>query len=86
MIFFSLLPMIITPLVGSLILYWMIDARGVVGATLITLRADPDLSLKASPPDLDRAVLLWRLDQRAVLVRRLLCRSADGPGDTLESR
>jgi ABC-type sugar transport system permease subunit len=31
-IFFSLLPMIVTPLVGSLILFWMIDAQGVIGA------------------------------------------------------
>jgi multiple sugar transport system permease protein len=48
-IFFSLLPMIITPLVGSLILYWMIDSRGILGATLQDLVGDPTLSLKASP-------------------------------------
>ncbi len=48
-IFVSLLPMIVTPLVGSLILFWMIDADGVIGATLQWLFADPDLSLKASP-------------------------------------
>lgn len=52
-IFFSLLPMIVTPLVGSLILYWMIDARGVIGASLQGLMGDPTLSLKASP------VLTW---------------------------
>lgn len=48
-IFFSLLPMIVTPLVGSLVLFWMIDSRGVVGAFLQYLFADPSLSLKASP-------------------------------------
>jgi multiple sugar transport system permease protein len=48
-IFTSLLPMIITPLVGSLILFWMIDSRGVIGKTLQLLFEDPDLSLKASP-------------------------------------
>ena len=48
-IFFSLLPMIVTPLVGSLILFWMIDARGVIGASLAALFHDPGLSLKASP-------------------------------------
>ena len=48
-IFFSLLPMIITPLVGSLILYWMIDSRGILGATLQDVFNDPNLSLKASP-------------------------------------
>jgi ABC-type sugar transport system permease subunit len=48
-IFVSLLPMIVTPLVGSLILFWMIDANGVIGASLQALTGDPDLSLKASP-------------------------------------
>lgn len=48
-IFFSLLPMIVTPLIGALVLFWMIDSRGVIGATLQSLFADPQLSLKASP-------------------------------------
>jgi multiple sugar transport system permease protein len=48
-IFFSLLPMIVTPLIGSLILFWMIDAEGIIGATLQRLFDDPNLSLKASP-------------------------------------
>jgi len=47
-IFFSLLPMIVTPLIGSLILFWMIDSRGVIGTGLQWLFSDPDLSLKAS--------------------------------------
>lgn len=47
-IFFSLLPMIVTPLVGSLILFWMIDSRGILGSSLQLLFNDPDLSLKAS--------------------------------------
>ncbi len=33
-IFFSLLPMIVTPLIGSLILFWMIDSRGILGNLL----------------------------------------------------
>ena len=49
-IFFSLLPMIVTPLIGSLILFWMIDSRGIIGSTLQRLLEDPDLSLKASTP------------------------------------
>jgi len=53
LIFFSLLPMIVTPLVGSLILFWMIDARGVLGNAISYLANDPDLSLKASTP------LMW---------------------------
>lgn len=52
-IFFSLLPMIITPLVGALILFWMINSQGIIGASLQDLFNDPNLSLKASP------VLTW---------------------------
>ncbi len=48
-IFVSLLPMIVTPLIGSLILFWMIDAQGIIGQTLQRIFDDPDLSLKASP-------------------------------------
>ncbi|MCM2477336.1 sugar ABC transporter permease [Rhizobium sp. CG5] len=48
-IFVSLLPMIITPLIGSLILFWMIDANGIIGASLQRIFSDPNLSLKASP-------------------------------------
>ncbi len=47
-IFASVLPMIVTPLIGSLILFWMIDSRGILGATLQILFSDPDLSLKSS--------------------------------------
>lgn len=47
-IFFSLLPMIVTPLVGALILFWMVDARGILGAALQWLADDPNLSVKAS--------------------------------------
>jgi carbohydrate ABC transporter membrane protein 1, CUT1 family (TC 3.A.1.1.-) len=52
-IFFSLLPMIVTPLLGALILFWMVDARGILGTFLQWLAADPDLSVKASTP------LMW---------------------------
>ncbi|AUH34257.1 carbohydrate ABC transporter permease [Paracoccus tegillarcae] len=48
-IFFSLLPMIVTPLIGALVLFWMIDSRGVIGASLQVLFDNPQLSLKASP-------------------------------------
>ena len=52
-IFVSILPMIITPLVGSLILAWMFNPAGIFGATLQWLTGDPTLSLRASP------VLTW---------------------------
>ena len=48
-IFFSLLPMIVTPIIGGLILFWMIDAQGILGKSLQALFDDPTLSLKASP-------------------------------------
>ena len=48
MIFFSLLPMIVTPLLGSLILFWMVDSRGVIGSALVSLAGDPNFSMKAS--------------------------------------
>ncbi|MFG5381533.1 carbohydrate ABC transporter permease [Yoonia sp. R2-816] len=54
-IFFSLLPMIVTPLVGSLILFWMVDARGILGTGLQWLANDPSLSVKASTP------LMWAM-------------------------
>jgi multiple sugar transport system permease protein len=49
-IFASLLPMIVTPLIGSLILFWMIDANGIIGQSLQLFFDDPNLSLKASVP------------------------------------
>lgn len=52
-IFVSLLPMIVTPLVGSLILFWMVDGDGIIGNTLQRIFDDNSLSLKASP------VLTW---------------------------
>mgnify|MGYP005659867573 FL=1 len=47
-IFVSLLPFLVTPLVGSLILFWMVDGDGIIGATIQLIFNDPDLSLKAS--------------------------------------
>ena len=38
---------------GPLILFWMVDARGIVGTALISLSGDPSLSVKASTP------LMW---------------------------
>jgi len=52
-IFVSLLPFLVTPLVGSLILFWMVDGDGVIGATIQNIFNDPSLSLKASTP------LMW---------------------------
>ena len=54
-IFISLLPFLVTPLVGSLILFWMVDSDGVIGATIQLIFDDPNLSLKAS------AALTWTM-------------------------
>ncbi|MEM1236389.1 MAG: sugar ABC transporter permease [Pseudomonadota bacterium] len=47
-IFISLLPMIVTPLVGALILFWMVDGDGIIGATIQKIFNDPSLSLKST--------------------------------------
>ena len=47
-IFGAILPMIVTPLIGSLVLFWMIDSQGIIGATIQILFDDQNLSLKAS--------------------------------------
>ncbi|QXT40875.1 carbohydrate ABC transporter permease [Gymnodinialimonas ceratoperidinii] len=47
-IFMSLLPMMVPPVVGSLILLWMVDAEGIIGATIQNLFNDPSLSIRAS--------------------------------------
>jgi len=52
-IFISLLPFIVTPLVGSLVLFWMVDARGILGTGLQWLANDPTLSVKAN------TALMW---------------------------
>lgn len=54
-IFFSLLPFIVTPLVGSLVLFWMVDARGILGTGLQWLAGDPTLSVKAN------TALMWMM-------------------------
>lgn len=52
-IFVSLLPFLVTPLVGALTLAWMVDGDGIIGASLQILFDDPSLSIKASTP------LMW---------------------------
>ncbi len=46
--YLTLLPMLVPTFLGALVLFWMIDARGLVGSALIALSGNPDLSLKAS--------------------------------------
>lgn len=85
-IFFSLLPMIVTPLIGSLVLFWMVDANGVIGAGMQRLFDDPDLSLKASPT-LTWAMLfvygVWHSAPFAFIVFYAGLQTV--PGETLEA-
>lgn len=85
-IFLSLLPMIITPLIGSLILFWMIDSRGIIGTLIQSLAGDPNLSMKASTP-LTWVMLMvygvWHAAPFAFVVYYAGLQSV--PKDTLES-
>ncbi len=85
-IFFSLLPMIVTPLIGSLVLFWMIDSNGILGASLQRLFNDPELTLKASPT-LTWSVLMtygvWHSAPFSFIVFYAGLQSV--PKDTLES-
>lgn len=49
-IFVSILPMIITPLVGAMIVSWMFNPAGILGATLQWLLNAPGLSLRSNLP------------------------------------
>jgi ABC-type sugar transport system permease subunit len=85
-IFFSLLPMIVTPLVGALILFWMVDARGVLGVAIQSLVGDPDLSVKASTPMMWAMLIVygvWSTAPFAFVVYYAGLQTV--PKDTLES-
>ena len=58
-IFAGLLPMIITPLIGALVLFWMIDGNGILGSAVQFVVGNPDLSLKASTPMVWAVILIY---------------------------
>ena len=58
-IFAGLLPMIITPLIGALVLFWMIDGNGILGSAVQFVVGNPDLSLKASTPLVWMVILIY---------------------------
>ena len=58
-IFVSLLPMIITPLIGSLVLYWMLNSRGILGNLLQWISGNPELSISASGPLMWASLILY---------------------------
>ncbi len=85
-IFVSLLPMIVTPLVGALILFWMVDARGVLGAAIQAMAGNPDLSIKASTPLMWAMIMvygIWSTSPFAFVVYYAGLQTV--PQDTLES-
>jgi len=85
-IFFSLLPMIITPLIGSLILYWMLSPNGILGATIQHIFSDPTLSLRASPALTWGALLTYGVWTNAPFSFVVFYAGLQTvPGDTLES-
>jgi len=85
-IFFSLLPMIITPLIGSLILYWMIQPNGIIGANLRVLFDDPNLSLRQSPMLTWLSLLFYGVWTNAPFSFVVFYAGLQTvPGDTLES-
>jgi len=85
-IFFSLLPMIITPLVGSLILFWMINPQGIIGATIQHIFNDNTLSLRASPMLTWASLLFYGVWTNAPFSFVVFYAGLQTvPGDTLES-
>jgi ABC-type sugar transport system permease subunit len=85
-IFVSLLPMIITPLIGSLVLFWMIDANGIIGGTLQKLVGDSELSLKASATLTWVVIVIYGVWNAAPFAFIILYTGLQTvPGDTLES-
>jgi multiple sugar transport system permease protein len=85
-IFFSLLPMIITPLIGSLILYWMISAEGILGVGLKWLFSDPTLSLKSSLPLTWITLIIYGIWTNAPFSFVVFYAGLQTvPGDTMES-
>ncbi len=85
-IFATLLPFIVTPLIGSLVLFWMIDADGIIGSSLQWLYNDPNLSLKASPTLTWITVIIygiWHTTPFAFIVFYAGLQTV--PGETLES-
>ncbi|MEO0676741.1 MAG: sugar ABC transporter permease [Pseudomonadota bacterium] len=86
MIFFSLLPMIVTPLIGALVLSWMVDSRGVLGNFLSWLVNDPDLSVKASTPLMWTCLIIYGIWSSAPFAFVVFYAGLQTvPQDTLES-
>lgn len=66
-VFVTLLPMVVTPLMGALALFWMLDSYAVLGAALRTLSGSDSFSIRASMPLTWLVLLLHGIWQSAPL-------------------
>jgi ABC-type molybdate transport system permease subunit len=71
--------------VGSLILLWMVDAEGIIGATIQNIFNDPNLSMGLRAADVDHADRLRHLVVDPVQLHRLLRGLQTVPEDTMEA-
>ncbi len=49
-VFITLLPMVVTPLMGALTLFWMLDTHAILGTVLRTIAGNDTLSVRSSTP------------------------------------
>jgi ABC-type glutathione transport system ATPase component len=78
--FVAILPVIVTPLVGSLILFRMFSPAGIPGATIQTIAGDPTLLPRFS------AALSGGQRQRAAVGRAILREPNAAPLSTLDAK
>ncbi len=85
-IFLTLLPYIATPLLGALVVFWMINTDGIIGATLQAMFDDPALSLQASPVLTWAMLIVWGIWHMAPFAFVVFYAGLQTvPSDTLES-
>ena len=85
-IFLTLLPYIATPLLGALVVFWMINTDGIIGATLQAIFDDPTLSLQASPVLTWVTLIVWGIWHMAPFAFVVFYAGLQTvPADTLES-
>ncbi|NRB04294.1 MAG: sugar ABC transporter permease [Rhodobacteraceae bacterium] len=85
-IFISLLPFLVATIVGSMILSWMLDGEGIIGATLQNIFNDPSLTIKSSTPLMWIALIIygiWHTLPFSFIVFYAGLQTV--PGDTLEA-
>lgn len=85
-IFLTLLPYVATPLLGALVVFWMVNPEGVLGAAFRWLSGNPDLSLQASPALTWATLIVWGVWHTAPFAFVVFYAGLQTvPTDTLES-